>query len=242
MSVGTVLMNAEEIDRALARLAHQIMEVAGESAGTLLVGIHTRGVPLARRLARKIAASGREEPPVGILDINLYRDDLSQTFDHPIVRRTEVPLPLSGKRIVLVDDVLYTGRTIRAAMDALTDLGRPRSVKLAVLIDRGGRELPIHADFVGRTFMVGPDQLVDVQLDETDGTQDRVVLRTHEPKPARKQELTAKARRAPHPKTAARGKLPPSPKARPASKAKAAARGKLPPGPKRKPARKGAGR
>jgi pyrimidine operon attenuation protein/uracil phosphoribosyltransferase len=235
MSVGTVLMNAEEIDRALARLAHQIMEVAGESGGVVLVGIHTRGVPLARRLARKIAAAGREEPAVGILDINLYRDDLSQTFDHPIVRRTEVPLPLSGKRIVLVDDVLYTGRTIRAAMDALTDLGRPRAVKLAVLIDRGGRELPIHADFVGRTFMVGPDQLVDVQLGETDGTNDRVVLRTHEPKHPRKAETAALPAAAKvRPGAAKKAKRAPGPKPAP--------RGKLPPGRRRKAARKGAGR
>jgi len=182
MTAATVLMNAEEIDHALDRLAHQILEVAGETDGMLLVGIHTRGVPLARRLARKIAGTGRGEPPVGILDINLYRDDLSQTADHPIVRRTEIPVRLSGRHVVLVDDVLYTGRTIRAAMDALTDFGRPRAIRLAVLIDRGGRELPIHADFVGRTFMVGPEQLVDVQLGETDGRTDRVVLATHPPR------------------------------------------------------------
>jgi len=180
-------MNAEEIDRALARLAHQIMEVGGEAGGVVLVGIHTRGVPW------RAVWRGRSRPPGArsrgrILDINLYRDDLSQTFDHPIVRRTEVPLPLSGKRIVLVDDVLYTGRTIRAAMDALTDLGRPRAVKLAVLIDRGGRELPIHADFVGGpSWSVRP--AVDVQLGETDGTNDRVVLRTHEPKHPRRPRL-----------------------------------------------------
>ena len=241
MSVGTVLMNAEEIDRALARLAHQIMEVAGEAGGVVLVGIHTRGVPLARRLARKIAASGREEPAVGILDINLYRDDLSQTFDHPIVRRTDVPLPLSGKRIVLVDDVLYTGRTIRAAMDALTDLGRPRAVKLAVLIDRGGRELPIHADFVGRTFMVGPDQLVDVQLGETDGTNNRVVLRTHEPKHPRKVEAAA-ARPAAKDRPRAAKKARKAKKAKRAPRRKPAPQGKLPPGRKRNAARRGAGR
>jgi pyrimidine operon attenuation protein/uracil phosphoribosyltransferase len=177
MSVGTVLMNAEEIDGALARLAHQIMEVAGEAGSVVLVGIHTRGVPLARRLARKIAAAGREEPAVGILDINLYRDDLSRIGDHPVLRRTDIPFPLDERDVVLVDDVLFTGRTVRAALDALMDLGRPRRIQLAVLIDRGHRELPVRADFVGKVVATEAAELVEVRLVETDGDDEVAVVR-----------------------------------------------------------------
>ncbi len=181
MTQGMVLIRADEIDRALARIAHQVLEEGGEGGDLALVGIQTRGVPLARRLARKLAEMGVEEPPVGILDINLYRDDLSRVAAHPVVRRTEIPFPVEDRRIVLVDDVLYTGRTIRAALDALTDLGRPRLIRLAVLVDRGGREMPIQPDFVGRHFSAGPDQLIDVLLAEIDGGPDRVVLRPREP-------------------------------------------------------------
>lgn len=180
---GTILMNAQDIDRTLARMAHQILEAAGPPAKLALVGIHNRGVPLARRLARKIGEDCGSAPPVGLLDINLYRDDLSRVADHPVVRRTEIPFTLRDRAIVLVDDVLYTGRTIRAAMDALIDLGRPGVIRLAVLIDRGGRELPIHADFIGRTFMVGPEQLVEARLEETDGGPDRVFLQPVEARP-----------------------------------------------------------
>ncbi len=181
MTEGMVLIRADEIDRALARIAHQLLEEGGEGDDLALVGIQTRGVPLARRLARKLAEMGAPEPPVGILDINLYRDDLSRVAAHPVVRRTEIPFPVEDRRIVLVDDVLYTGRTIRAALDALTDLGRPRLIRLAVLVDRGGREMPIQPDFVGRHFSAGPDQLIDVLLAEIDGGPDRVVLRPREP-------------------------------------------------------------
>ena len=181
MTEGMVLIRADEIDRALARIAHQVLEEGGEGEDLALVGIQTRGVPLARRLARKLAEMGVAEPPVGILDINLYRDDLSRVAAHPVVRRTEIPFPVEDRRIVLVDDVLYTGRTVRAALDALTDLGRPRLIRLAVLVDRGGREMPIQPDFVGRHFSAGEDQLIDVLLAETDGGPDRVVLRPRLP-------------------------------------------------------------
>ena len=180
MNEGAVLMNAEEIDRALSRIAHQVLEQAGGAKELALVGIHTRGVPLARRLAWKIAQAGEELPPVGILDINMYRDDLSHAEDHPVVRRTELPFKVADRHIVLVDDVLYTGRTIRAAMDALSDLGRPRTIRLAVLIDRGGRELPIQSDFVGRFFPVGPEEVVEVALAEIDGGPDLVRVRSRE--------------------------------------------------------------
>jgi pyrimidine operon attenuation protein / uracil phosphoribosyltransferase len=175
MSDGTILMSAEEIDRALSRIAHQVLEYTGGSREVALVGIHTRGVPLARRLAWKIAQAGEDAPPVGILDINMYRDDLSSA-ESPIVRRTELPFKVDEKQIVLVDDVLFTGRTIRAALDALIDLGRPRAIRLAVLVDRGSRELPIQPDFCGRTFTVRQEQLVEVRLAEIDGGPDQVLL------------------------------------------------------------------
>lgn len=197
---GTILMNAEEIDRTLARMAHQILETSPEPANLALVGIQNRGVPLAQRLARKILEDRGCAPPVGLLDINLYRDDLSRVADYPVVRRTEIPFTIRDRAIVLVDDVLYTGRTIRAAMDALVDLGRPRVIRLAVLIDRGGRELPIQADFIGRTFMVGPEQLVEARLQETDGGPDRVFLQPVEirpPAPAKIQPPPARPARAP---------------------------------------------
>ena len=175
MSEGTVLMSAEEIDRALSRIAHQILEYAGGAREVALVGIHSRGVPLARRLAWKIVQAGEDAPPVGILDINMYRDDLSRA-DSPVVRRTELPFKSDEKHVVLVDDVLYTGRTIRSALDALMDHGRPRAIRLAVLIDRGGRELPIQPDFCGRSFTVLPEENVAVNLAEMDGGPDSVLL------------------------------------------------------------------
>jgi pyrimidine operon attenuation protein/uracil phosphoribosyltransferase len=175
MKNRTVLMNAAEIDRALSRIAHQVLESTGGTGSLALVGIHTRGAPLAHRLAAKIARAGEAAPPVGILDINLYRDDLSLAADHPVVRRTELPFNVGERQVVLVDDVLFTGRTIRAAMDALTDLGRPAAIRLAVLIDRGARELPIQPDFCGRTFSVRRDQEIVVRLTEIDGV-DEVLL------------------------------------------------------------------
>jgi pyrimidine operon attenuation protein/uracil phosphoribosyltransferase len=162
-------MDQEDIDRALTRMAHQIRERNAHVTGLALVGIRTRGVPLARRLAAKIERIEGDAPPVGVLDINLYRDDLSRIGDHPVVRKTEIPFVVDDRVLVLVDDVLFTGRTIRAALDALIDLGRPRVIQLAVLVDRGGRELPIRADFVGKTVSTFQGDRVDVLLEEEDG-------------------------------------------------------------------------
>jgi pyrimidine operon attenuation protein / uracil phosphoribosyltransferase len=168
-----VVMDAEKIDRTLERMAAQIRE---RGVGDLsVVGIRTRGVHLARRLADKIRRAEQVEVGFGILDINLYRDDLSMVADHPVLRKTEIPFAIGAKRMVLVDDVLFTGRTVRAALDAVIDLGRPRVIELAVLVDRGGRELPIRADYVGLAVQTRPDQWVRVQVQEEDGT-DRVLL------------------------------------------------------------------
>ena len=149
--VKKIVMTAEDIRRTLTRIAHEVVERNKTVDHLILVGMHTRGVPLARRLAANIKDFNGIEIPVGALDITLYRDDLSSLNLQPIVHRTDIPANIDGKSIVLVDDVLYTGRSTRAAMDALTDLGRPQSIQLAVLIDRGHRELPIRADYVGDT-------------------------------------------------------------------------------------------
>src|SRR5262249_20028999 len=135
------------------------------------------GVPLARRLASKIAAIDGVAPPVGLLDINLYRDDLSRIAEHPVLRRTEIPFELDDRAVVLVDDVLFTGRTVRAALDALMDLGRPRRIQLAVLVDRGHRELPVKADFVGKNLPTSPTELVEVRLAETDGADEVLIAK-----------------------------------------------------------------
>lgn len=168
-------MSASEIDRTLVRLAHEILERNPVLEGLGFVGIRRRGVPLAQRLARKIRELEQLEIPVGTLDINLYRDDLSTVAVAPVVNATDIPFPVVGKDIILVDDVLYTGRTIRAALDALFDQGRPASVQLLVLIDRGHRELPIEARYVGRMVQTTKDEIVEVKLQETDGVE-RVLL------------------------------------------------------------------
>ncbi|MDH3627071.1 MAG: bifunctional pyr operon transcriptional regulator/uracil phosphoribosyltransferase PyrR [Acidobacteriota bacterium] len=164
------LMDAEQIDRALVRLAHEILERNrdGDFANVSLVGIRTRGVPLANRLATHMESISGERPETGMLDINLYRDDLSRIADHPVLKKTEIPFELDRSCVVLVDDVLYTGRTIRAALDGLMDLGRPDVIQLAVLVDRGHRELPVRADFVGKNVPTTRDQNVDVRLSESD--------------------------------------------------------------------------
>ena len=144
------LMSASEIDRTLVRLAHEILERTRDLDKLVFIGIRRRGVPLAQRLAKKIEALERRSVPVGILDINLYRDDLSTVVHQPVLNATDIPFPVAGKDMILMDDVLYTGRTIRAALDALFDHGRPARVQLLVLIDRGHRELPIEAQYTGR--------------------------------------------------------------------------------------------
>ena len=167
------IMDAGKIERGLARIAAEIRD--SDSGELAVVGIRTRGVTLAERLVAKLGEHDDVQVQFGILDINLYRDDLSLVADHPVLRKTEIPFPVNGMRIVLVDDVLFTGRTVRAALDALADLGRPRVIELAVLVDRGNRELPIRADYVGATVQTSTDQWVKVHLVEQDGA-DRVEL------------------------------------------------------------------
>jgi pyrimidine operon attenuation protein/uracil phosphoribosyltransferase len=163
------------IDRALTRIAHEILERTRGTESLALIGIKTRGVTLAQRIAEKIRAIERATPPVGALDITLYRDDLGMLAGQPVVKGTEIAFPLKEKIVVLVDDVLFTGRTIRAALDALIDLGRPRLIQLAVLVDRGHRELPIRPDYVGKNLPTSQRETVAVKLREQDG-QDRVVI------------------------------------------------------------------
>jgi pyrimidine operon attenuation protein / uracil phosphoribosyltransferase len=167
------IMDADQIRRAITRIAHEIVEANKGIQDVRLVGIRTRGVPLARRLAQRVEAIEGTACPVGILDITLYRDDLTTIAHQPIVHKTEIPFAIDDKIIVLVDDVLFTGRTVRAALDALMDLGRPRRVQLAVMVDRGHRELPIRADFVGKNVPTSLEEVVQVELVETDGV-DRV--------------------------------------------------------------------
>ena len=167
-AVTGLLMDEATIDRSLTRMAHEILEKHRGIDHLALVGIRSRGVPLARRLAEKIRRIEDREIAVGTLDINLYRDDLTTIADHPVVRRTEIPFSVDDMKIVLVDDVLFTGRTIRAALDALIDLGRPRLIQLCVLVDRGHRELPIRADYVGKNVPTSLKQEVRVLLKESD--------------------------------------------------------------------------
>jgi pyrimidine operon attenuation protein/uracil phosphoribosyltransferase len=167
------------IERALTRIAHEIVERAGGTDGLALVGIRTRGVTLAKRIATRLQTIGGHPVPVGALDITLYRDDLALKGEAPLLRGTDIPFPVSDKTLVLIDDVLYTGRTIRAALDAIIDLGRPRMIQLAVLVDRGHRELPIRADYVGKNLPTARREAVQVMLREHDG-QDRVVIQEPE--------------------------------------------------------------
>ena len=172
-----VVMDADRITRALTRIAHEIPERHRISDKLVLVGIRTRGTPIAQRIAKELQNILGEPVPTGALDITLYRDDLMRqpVGPQPLVRRTEIPFSIDDKRILLVDDVLYTGRTTRAALDALIDFGRPRDIQLIVLIDRGHRELPIKADYVGKNFPTSTSQSIQVHLKEVDGL-DEVVL------------------------------------------------------------------
>jgi len=163
------LLDAPAIGRALTRIAHEILERNRGSDDLLLVGIAARGDDLARRLAGEIDRIEGKAPPVGVLDITFYRDDIGMRAEAPEVQETRIPFDITGQVVVLVDDVLFTGRTIRAAMDALVDFGRPRAIQLAVLVDRGHRELPIRADYVGKNVPTGTDALVRVLTEETDG-------------------------------------------------------------------------
>jgi pyrimidine operon attenuation protein/uracil phosphoribosyltransferase len=171
----TVLMDADGLNRSLTRIAHEIIEKNKGVEDLALVGIRRRGVPLAERLAQKIQEIERKEVNVGKLDITLYRDDLTTPFDQPVLHGTEISFNIVGKKIVLVDDVLFTGRTVRAALDAIIDLGRPLSIQLAVLIDRGHRELPIRADYVGKNIPTSRKEIVLVKLAEIDDAEEVVL-------------------------------------------------------------------
>ncbi len=164
-------MSASEIERTLVRLAHEIVEKNNGAKGLGLVGIRRRGVFIAQRLGEMISRIEKSTVPVGTLDITLYRDDLSTLGPKPVVQKTEVGIPITGKDIILVDDVLYTGRTVRAALDALFSQGRPRRVQLCVLIDRGHRELPVEAAFVGRKVQTTDREIIEVQLREVDNAE-----------------------------------------------------------------------
>ena len=176
------IMTADEVRRAIIRISHEIVERQAGTEGLVLVGIQRRGVPLAQRFAAAIEEHEGVALPVGALDITFYRDDLSLIAQQPIVKGTAIPVDLNGKTVVLADDVLYTGRTIRAAMDALVDFGRPEAIRLAVLVDRGHRELPIRADHVGKNVPTSRDELVKVHLVETDG-EDAVRIERREDEP-----------------------------------------------------------
>lgn len=170
------ILDKGSIEKALKRMAHEIIENAKTMDDTALIGIKNRGSYIAEKLADKIKDIVGKRPPVGALDITLYRDDLTQVSEQPIVRATEIAFDIEGKRIILVDDVLFTGRTIRCALDALIDFGRPKQIQLAVLVDRGHRELPIKADYVGKNVPTAIKELVEVRLKESDGKDEVVIL------------------------------------------------------------------
>ncbi|MBI2831526.1 MAG: bifunctional pyr operon transcriptional regulator/uracil phosphoribosyltransferase PyrR [Chloroflexi bacterium] len=171
-----IVMTRDDIRRTLARVSHEIIEQNKSLEKLILVGIHTRGVPLAKRLAANIESFEKLKIPVGTLDISLYRDDLSTLEHQPVVKQTDIPVSVDDRSIVLVDDVLFTGRSIRAAMDALIDLGRPQSIQLAVLVDRGHRELPIRADYIGKNMPSSQQEEIQVRLEETDGVDEVAIV------------------------------------------------------------------
>lgn len=175
LKIKKILVDADGVRRALVRISHEILEKNGGLEDLVLIGVRTRGVPLAKRIADNMEQIEGQKVPVGILDITLYRDDLSTIAQQPVVHKTEIDFDVTGKTLVLVDDVLYTGRTVRAALDAIIDLGRPSSIQLAVLVDRGHRELPIRADYVGKNIPTSQHEVIHVALAEIDG-QDQVVL------------------------------------------------------------------
>ncbi len=173
----TILLDARAMSRALQRMAVEILELAHGTGDLVLIGIQRRGVALAERIAKLLETEEGAKIPRGALDITLYRDDLGTVGPNPVIGETHIPGDLTDKHAVIVDDVLYTGRTVRAALDELADFGRPKRISLCVLVDRGGRELPIQADIVGTSVKTGPDERVDVQVEELDGRDQVDVIR-----------------------------------------------------------------
>lgn len=165
----TKIMDGEAVSRALKRISHEIIEKNRGCEDLCIIGIRRRGVPIAQRLCSNIEAIEGQRVPMGMLDITLYRDDLTEKFVNPVINATEIPFSVTGKKIVLVDDVLYTGRTVRAAIDALISLGRPACIQLAILVDRGHRELPIRGDYVGKNIPTSHEERVLVKIPEIDG-------------------------------------------------------------------------
>ena len=175
MKVKKEIIDKDDIRRALTRISHEIIEKNEGTEDLVIIGVRSRGVPMAERLAKRISEFENVEVPTGILDITLYRDDLSQVSNQPIIHQTEISFDITDKKVVLTDDVLYTGRTVRAALDALIDLGRPKSIQLAILVDRGHRELPIRPDYVGKNLPTSQSEVVSVNFKEIDG-KDNVLL------------------------------------------------------------------
>jgi len=173
-----MILDDEGVHRAVVRIAHEILERNHGSQDVVLIGIRTRGVFLAERLQKQIRAIEHTEIPLGLLDITLYRDDLGESGPHPSVKETKLPCDITGKIVILVDDVLYSGRTVRAALDAIIDFGRPKAIQLAVLVDRGHRELPIKADYVGKNVPTSKDEEVVLRLTEKDGRDEAIVRPT----------------------------------------------------------------
>ncbi|MBI5873723.1 MAG: bifunctional pyr operon transcriptional regulator/uracil phosphoribosyltransferase PyrR [Candidatus Omnitrophica bacterium] len=174
------IMDKNGMQRTLARMAHEILEKNKGTRDLVIVGVRTRGAHLAERLAQTIEKIDGHKPPVGILDITLYRDDLSSIAQQPVVHKTEIDFDIQDKKVILVDDVLYTGRTVRAALDEIIDFGRPQFIQLAVFIDRGHRELPIRADYVGKNIPTSPKETVEVRLEESEGKDEVVVLESND--------------------------------------------------------------
>ena len=174
------IMDKNGLLRTLTRMAHEILEKNKGTKDLVIVGIRTRGAHLAFRLSELMEKIERHKPPVGVLDITLYRDDLSSIAQQPVVHKTEIDFDIQNKKVILVDDVLYTGRTVRAALDELIDFGRPLFIQLAVLVDRGHRELPIRADYVGKNIPTSPKETVRVRLEESEGIDEVAVMENHE--------------------------------------------------------------
>jgi pyrimidine operon attenuation protein/uracil phosphoribosyltransferase len=192
-TLTATLMDAGRMARTLSRIAHEILERHPDAKRLALVGVRSRGVPLARRLARLIEAAAGAAPAVGALDISLYRDDFTSLAPQPITKGTDILFSIDGRTVVIVDDVLFTGRTVRAALDQLIDFGRPARIELAVLVDRGHRELPIRADYVGRTLATARDEAVQVLLREEDGRDEVVLVRQDAPAKAKPNAARARA-------------------------------------------------